>query len=60
MASNPARIRSSSVAGRKYLAIVAPPDNVVDRVSLLDAAGHGFASAVTPAGGMTGTLPMGK
>ena len=49
-----------SVAGRKYLAIVAPPDNVVDRVSLLDDAGHQFASAVTPAGGMTGTLPMGK
>jgi hypothetical protein len=49
-----------SVAGRKYLAIVAPPDNVVDRVSLLDGAGREFASAVTPAGGMTGTLPMGK
>ena len=48
------------VNGRSYVAIVAPPDTAVTVVSLFDSAGHKFASAVTPVGGSTGTLPMGK
>ena len=57
---SPHTYKPVDVAGRKYVAIVAPPDNVLDRVSLLDSAGHNFASAVRPLGGMTGTLPIGK
>jgi hypothetical protein len=56
----PRTYRPVDVAGRKYVAIVAPPDNVLDRVSLFDSAGHEFGSAVAPVGGMTGTLPIGK
>ena len=56
----PRTYRPVNVAGRKYVAIVAPPDNVLDRVSLFDSAGHEFGSAVAPVGGMTGTLPIGK
>lgn len=57
---SPRTYKPVNVAGRKYLAIVAPPDNVLDRVSLFDSAGHEFASAVAPVGGMTGRLPVGK
>jgi hypothetical protein len=57
---SPRTYKPVNVAGRKYVAIVAPPDNVLDRVSLLDSAGHNFASAVRPLGGMPGTLPIGK
>jgi hypothetical protein len=50
-----------NVAGRMYVAIVAPPDSLVDVVTLFDSAGHQFARAVTPmpGSGSFATLPTG-
>jgi hypothetical protein len=57
----PHTYKPANVDGRKYVAIVAPPNGVVDVVSLFDSAGHQIASAVTPmpGSGSHATLPTG-